>query len=282
MNTNDLLFYNTSAFKRSLSVSFAVFFYFFIIIFLPFGVDNYDSNHQYTVGFLLQIFYFFIPLLCFSLLNEFLLRPVFVIKPSYKNIFLWSIWTLILLSTVVFITYNILGEWHDFKLSSYVEFLIQVSVVLLFPLAGTFFYFRYQSLQSEIKQILTSKEQNLDKNQLIEFKGQGNNDRITLSLANFLYGKSQDNYVEMFFLENGQLNKFLMRCSLRNLSNTVNSPVIVRCHRSFIVNLLHVTVVKGGNHEMTLTLDPFDSVVPVSKSYRDSTLINLRSIKNFV
>ena len=281
MKKSDFLFYNTSTFKLYVSLSLSVFFYFFIVFFLPFGVSNYDANHQYSVDFFLSIFYFFVPLLGFALFNEFVLRPVFVKNPSFKKIILWSIWTLFLLSSVVFITYNFLGDWHDFILSSYVEFLIQVSAVLLFPLAGTFFFFRYQSLQYEIKHILTSKEQFLDQNQLVEFKGQGNNDRITLSLANFIYGKSQDNYVELFFLENGKMNKFLMRCSLSNLSNSINSSVILRCHRSYIVNILHVTAVKGGNQEMTLNLDPFDSVVPVSKSYRDTTIDSLQKIKNF-
>jgi len=121
----------------------------------------------------------------------------------------------------------------------------------------------------------------LDENQLIEFKGQGSKDRITLSLANFLYGKSQDNYVELYYLEKEQLKKFLIRSPLSNLSKSINNLVIVRCHRSYIVNLLQVTAVKGGNYEITLNIDPFDSTIPVSKSYQDSTLETLHKIKNF-
>ena len=281
MEKNSFSFYDTSKYKISLSFSLSIFFFFFIIFFLPFGVNNYNPNHQYTLGFFLEIFLFFVPLLAFSLFNEILLRPIIFKKPSLKKIILWSIWVLFLLSTVIFITYNILGSWHDFKLNSYLEFLIQVSVVLLFPLVGVFFFFRYRSLQYQIEHILTTKEIFLDENQLIEFKGQGSKDQITLSLANFLYGKSQDNYVELYFLEKEQLKKFLIRSSLSNISESINNSVIVRCHRSYIVNLLHVTAIKGGNQDMILSIDPFDSTVPVSKSYRDSTLENLHEIKNF-
>jgi len=281
MEKNSFSFYNTSKYKISLSFSISIFFFFFIIFFLPFGVNNYNPNHQYTFHFFLEIFYFFVPLLTFSLFNEIILRPIVFKKATFKKIILWSIWTLFILSTVIFITYNLLGNWHDFRLSSYLEFLIQVPVVLLFPLLGTFFFFRFRSLQYQIEHILTTKERFLDENQLIEFNGQGSKDQITLSLGNFLYGKSQDNYVELYYLENKQLKKILIRSSLSNLSKSINNIVIVRCHRSYMVNLLQVTAVKGGNHEMTLDIDHFDATVPVSKSYQDSTLENLHEIKNF-
>lgn len=282
MVKNNFSFYNTSNYKFSLSFSLSIFFYCFIIFFLPFGVNNYNPNHQYTFVFFLEIFYFFVPLLGFSIFNEIIIRPFIIKNTSLKKIILWSIWTLFLLSTVIFITYNVLGNWHDFKLNSYLKFLIQVSVVLLFPLVGTFFFFRFRSLQYQIEHILTTKERFLDENQLIEFKGQGSKDQITLALSNFLYGKSQDNYVELYYLENAQLKKFLIRSPLGKLSKTIKNSVIIRSHRSYMVNLWQVTAVKGGNHEMTLSIDHFNTTIPVSKSYQDSILENLHKIKNFV
>ncbi len=281
MQKNSFSFYNSVKYKIVLSFSLSIFFYCFIIFFLPFGVNNYDPNHQYTFTFLFQIFYFFVSLLTFSLLNEIVLRPFVFKNISFRRIILWSFWTLFFLSTVVFVTYNMVGDWHDFRLSSYLEFLIQVPLVLIFPIVGVFFFFRYKSLQDQIEHILTTKETILDENQLLEFKGQGSKDQITLSLSNFLYGKSQDNYVELYFLEKDELKKFLIRSSLNNLSASVKSQVIVRCHRSYIINLLHVSAVKGGNHEMTLHIDPYDMAIPVSKSYRDATLKHLHKVKNF-
>lgn len=278
---NGFLFYNTLKYKISLSFTISIFFYCFIVFFLPFGVNNYNPNHQYTFAFFLEIFYFFIPLLAFSLLNEVIFRPLIFKEITLKKIILWSIWSLISLSTIVFITYNVLGNWHDFKLSSYIEFLIQVPVVLLFPIISVFFFFRYRNLQNQIEHILTTKERFLNENQLIEFKGQGSKDQISITLGNFLYGKSQDNYVELFYLENEELKKFLIRSSLSNLSTSINNLVIVRCQRSYMVNLLQVTAVKGGNNEMTLNIDHFNITIPVSKSYLHPTIETLREIKNF-
>lgn len=281
MDKTNFSFYNTRKYKVSLSIVLAVFFYFFIVFFLPFGVNNYNPNHQYSSEFFLEMFYLIFPVFICSLVNESVIRPLILKQLTLKKIIAWKIWVLIFLSSIVFIGYNYLGNWHDLRLSSYLEFLIQVSVVLLFPLLGVFFFFRYRTLQFQIEHILTTKERFLNENQLIEFKGQGSKDQITLSLGNFLYGKSQDNYVELYYLENEQLKKFLIRSSLQKLTKSINTFAIVRCQRSYMVNLLQVASVKGGNQELTLHIDHFNTTIPVSKSYVSSTLETLHEIKNF-
>ncbi len=281
MNSADLSFYNSRKYKLALSITISVFFYLFIIFFLPFGVDNYNPDHEYTFDFFLEIFFFFVPLSLVLLFNEFLFRPLVVKKATLRNIIFWSIWTLVLAGTVIFFTYNYLGNWHDFLLRSYFEFLVNCSAVLIFPMVGTFFYFRYRGLQYQMDHILTSKEESIDKDRLLEFTGVGSKDRITLSVSGFLYGKAQDNYVELIYLEQDRPRKFLMRTTLSSLIDSVGHSAIVRCHRSYMVNLVHVTAIKGGNQDMTLHLASLDIAIPVSKSFRTSVLENLRVLKNF-
>ena len=274
-------FYNTSQYKIALSYSIAIFFYCFIIFFLPFGVDNYNPNHEYTPDFLLEIFIFSIPLFLGSLLNEFVLRPLVFKEASLKKIIFWNVWTLLFLSSIVFLSYNMLGNWHDFRLVSYLGFLVDVSAVFIFPMAGVFFFYRYRSLQNQIAHSVTTKNSTIDESLLVNFKGQGSKDQIMLSLGNFRYGQAQDNYVELVYVENEELKKFLLRTSLSNLSDSLSNSVIVRCHRSYLVNLLQVHAVTGGSSEIKLHIKAVDAPIPVSKSYREATLQNLHKIKNF-
>lgn len=281
MNQSDLSFYRTKQYKIVLSLSLAIFFYSFLIFFLPFGVDNYNPNHQYTSEFLFEISKFSAGILLLSLVNEFILRPVLVKSVSLKNIIGWSIWTLILLSSLTYVIYNYLGNWHDHSLTSYAGFIVNTSAVLIFPMVGVFFLYRYRTLQYKMEHILTTKDRFIDINQLINFVGQGAKDQITLSLSNFLYGKAQNNYVELYYLEQDELKKFLIRSSLQNLLDGIQSKAIVRTHRSYIANLLHVNAIKGARQEMTVFLDPIDILVPVSKSYRTEMLHLLKELKNF-
>ena len=281
MRLNEFEFYNTTRYKWTLCISISVFFYLFMVFFLPFGVDNYNPRHEYSLNFLIEIFYFFLTSLGFLIFNEFLLRSLFPNFHTMKMIVIWNIWTLVFLSTVTYLTYNMLGEWHDFSIQSYFEFIVNCSSVFIFPIVGSFFYFRYQSLRNQIEHILTSKEELIDPSQLIRFSGQGAKDHISLTLSTFLYGRAQENYVELYFIEQNSINKFLIRVSLRHLVESIEHQAILRCHRSFMVNLYHVNAVKGGQNEFSLYLEFIDQAIPVSKTYKESVLNHLRTIKNF-
>lgn len=280
VHTPDLSFYNSKKYKLTLCLSTALFFFLFLMFFLPFGVSNYNPRHQYTAQFLLMMLIFSGVTFSFSAFNEFVLRPLIFRSVNYKRIVLWSIWTFVLLGIANFFTYNILGNWHDFRFRSALEFIVNCSSVLVFPTVGTFFYFRFQALQQQVNHVLTNIDTRFDPNQLITFSGQGNNDRIALSLAAFQYARAQDNYVELYYLEQEKLAKFLIRASMVSLAESIANRAIVRCHRSYIVNLYHVKSVIGSS-ELKLYLDPFDTVIPVSKSYRDNIMSELRAVKNF-
>lgn len=276
----EFTFYDSKKYKLTLCLSVAIFFYVFLVFFLPFGVDNYNPRHQYTADFLLEIFYFFIVVLSASLVNEFLLRPLLLKKATIRPIILWTLWSFILLGTLIFFTYNYLGNWHDFRFKSYLGFLVNCSSVLIFPTVGSFFYFRYRSLQQQMNYMLTSKGDS-NNDELIQFRGQGSRDQITLASSIFLYGRAQDNYVELYYWEQEHVRKFLMRASLGKLAESIAHQEIIRCHRSYLVNLLQVEAIKGGINDLHLYLRGEEVAIPVSKSYREDVLSQLKILMDF-
>ncbi|MDX1478979.1 MAG: LytTR family DNA-binding domain-containing protein [Saprospiraceae bacterium] len=281
MNTPDLSFYNSRRYGLTLAVVMAVFFYLFLIFFLPFGVSNFDPDHQYTIEFLLEISHFLGITLVAGLVNELVVKPAVLKRVSTRTIIAWSIWTLLLLGMANFLTYNILGNWHDFHFSSAVMFVVNCSTVLIFPLVGTFFYFRYRSLQEKIDHFQSGTRTNLDVEQLITFAGAGAKDKIALSVSTFLYVRAHDNYAAIHYLEQGRPVRQLIRASLGGLMESITHEAVVRCHRSYLVNLVHVQAVKGGKKTMTLYVGPASTPVPTSNSYRQVVREGLHRLKHF-
>ncbi len=146
-------------------------------------------------------------------------------------------------------------------------------------MVGVFFYFRYTSLRSDIERLSNDPTVELDMEGLISFTGEGANDRIALAVSSFLFGRAQDNYVSIHYLEAGEDKKQLVRASLGGLLNGVEHPLVVRTHRSYIVNLYHVNAVKGGKKDLSLYLGPQAVPIPVSKTYRDDVMEKLRQLK---
>ena len=276
----DYSFYDLPRYKLTLSIVTALFFLIFLLTFQPFGVNNYSTKRIFTLEFISILSVIMIVTLGVLLINEFLLRKWFIKKITLGKIIGWSIWTCFLLGISLFLFYNWLGDWHDLSISSAAEFILDISTVSIFPFVGTFFYFRYKNLQKAFEQVVSNKQKHIDSDQLIHFEGQGINDNIMISIADFIYGKAQDNYVELVYRKNNLITKTLIRIPLSTLSEKISSPVIIKCHRSYIVNLFHVrSIIKGS--EMKLILNYIDNPIRVSKSYHQEVDDCLKLIKNF-
>ena len=277
----ELVFFNAPRYKLILSFSIGLFLYFFLIAFLPFGVNNYNPNHTYTFEFLYEIGQYIPITILTSLINEFGIKPLFRGRFSYAFIIGWTIWSLLFLGLIMFVTYNYQGDWHDWKLSSVFGFVADVSKVLIFPMVGTFFYFRYKALQEKYDAFLTNIDNSIDDKRMIHFTGQGTNDKISMMVADFIYAKAQDNYIELHYLKNGQNSRFLIRSSLAGLNDSLDYGFLIRCHRSFMVNLYNVSSIKGGRNDLRITMSHADEMIPVSKTFVDDTLEGLKKYKRF-
>jgi len=252
------------------SVSTAVFFVLFLLVFLPFGVSNYNPEHEYTLEFLLAMSLFGLSTGVTVLASEFLLKPK-IPGPvvTLRGVILWSAWTCLAAGLANYLLYNVMGEWHDLGLLSAVLFVANCTAVLIFPLLGTFFFFRYRDLQSNFEAVLDSGGTGIDSDQLVTFAGPGSGDRIVLRLNDFLYGQAQDNYVA--------LRQHLLRATLTSLAKDTAGMGIERCHRSYLVNLGRITCVRGSGSSLYLSVEGVPEQIPISRSYRERVLAGLRA-----
>ena len=92
--------------------------------------------------------------------------------------------------------------------------------------------------------------------------------RISIPAESIYYIASQDNYVEIQYVLGGKLLNYLMRCRTTRLEKQLEGTSLVRCHRSFIVNVDNVSQFKRENARTVLVLShPDAKKIPVSKSY---------------
>lgn len=103
-------------------------------------------------------------------------------------------------------------------------------------------------------------------------------DTITLQPHELLYIESSDNYCTVVYLKNGQPVKPLLRSSLSRLEGQIDRPDIVRCHRSFIVNLDRVEKVTGNAQGYKLHLLGGQFQIPVARKYNDSLVAQLKAL----
>lgn len=90
-------------------------------------------------------------------------------------------------------------------------------------------------------------------------------DDFILKLDDFLFARADGNYVE-FYLRNGGTGKLVKRITIKELESTLKPfPNIIRTHRSYLVNLHHISSVTGNAQGYKLKLDSYIGMVPVSR-----------------
>jgi len=103
-------------------------------------------------------------------------------------------------------------------------------------------------------------------NSKIEIQTNLKDDTIVFDVNNFLFAKAEGNYVE-FYLKEENINRTVKRITMKELESALSSySNVIKTHRSFLVNLLHIESVSGNAQGYKLYLNDFDTPIPVSRN----------------
>ena len=121
---------------------------------------------------------------------------------------------------------------------------------------------------------LEDKIVEVPKRNLIAFLDEKGEFKISIVLENLLYVDSADNYATIHYLNKGKLSHYLIRNSLKWIEeNLTKETSLVRCHRSYIVNLDNVKVLRKTKEGIYLELDLLNVPdIPVSKTYYERVM----------
>lgn len=123
----------------------------------------------------------------------------------------------------------------------------------------------------------TAKHTNMPR--MISLYDNGNTLRLTINADSLYYFESEDNYVKVHYKHNDKITSYMLRCRTSRVERDLEGTTMVRCHRSYIVNISKIRFL-GEEHRMHyITLDD-DSIkhIPVSKTYYASLLDALNNM----
>ena len=151
--------------------------------------------------------------------------------------------------------------------------LVKTFFILLIPYTMCYIYFIWQERVAQLRTIrerLAEDETTLKAAyvQIYDDKGEM---RLSVRRENLILLESADNYVCVWYLNNNSPKKILVRNTLKNIADSLSSTHIQRCHRSYVVNLDLVKVMRREKEGVFVELG-IDGVpeVPISKTYSDT------------
>ena len=93
------------------------------------------------------------------------------------------------------------------------------------------------------------------------------NESVTLQISDLLFIEAVGNYVKVNHLRDGQVHTDMLRVTMKQLEETLLPyPMIVRCHRAFLVNLGQVEQITSHSGSTQLLIKHCHESLPVSRS----------------
>ena len=92
-------------------------------------------------------------------------------------------------------------------------------------------------------------------------------DTVKVHIPDLLYIEAVGNYVKIYQLSEGQVRADMLRATSKQMEDDLRAyPMIVRCHRAFLVNLQQVEQIVSRAGTMQLIIKHCQESLPVSRS----------------
>jgi DNA-binding LytR/AlgR family response regulator len=256
--------------KTNLGIAFSIFL--FLLFFQPFSIDNFNFENRllYVSGFGVIVF------LSLNLTLVLFYRFYHHIShKKYEDTYTYYLanFTLVMLTTPGFIFYiRYVGKIEITFYIAIKAVIICVSLVVILYVVKTVQLLKEknQLLISELKLLHEKHDQLNDhySNQFIELLAENSSDNFRIQIANILYLKSADNYVEVGYLEGNDFKKKLIRNALKNIEQQLKEyEGFVRTHRAGIVNIQHIEKLNKTYNTYWISFSETQETVPVARQY---------------
>lgn len=257
-------------FVSSLGAGIAV--YLFLIIFQPFGTENFQHPYKFVLLFPYCIIFG----MAFLMAN--------LITSRFSN---WNIGLELLKITFILCMGSVLSYFYNSLFLSHVKLdIVNYFYMFLYTLAvgihisiiyilSRYIYLKniHEKKARDISQHLPVSASEQRQN-LLKITAQ--NTELIINENDFLFVQSMENYCTFYFLENNSLQKALIRISLANVLQQIETGSVKKCHRSYIVNLGRIKKLKGNAQGYKLILPEIDFEIPVSRSFIPSIIPQLQ------
>ena len=267
-----------------------------LAVFKPFGLDAWQWQAY------VHLFFFWVIGVTVCMLTDLILKYIVRMPRSYdkgvsyiirRNLWFQFINTPLVALCVCLYRHFVLSNRVESNQLSLVNFLETLLIIAFCSFAiGLYWRFKFRSkflkveleetrqmneqlkkLQEEEREIVeaaepTAETANLENCLQETLTLTGNtNDTVTLKVSDLLYIEAVGNYVKVCHLRDGVVRTDMLRATSKQMEDALQHvPIMIRCHRAFLVNLGMVEQVVAHSGSMQLIMKHSHDAIPVSRS----------------
>ena len=158
-------------------------------------------------------------------------------------------------------------------------------LIIAIPYTILTLYAAYRSKAEELQMLQyrmsLSSESSMVYPSLINFYDYNGTLKLTINSDSLYYMESQDNYIKIHYENNGKLCSYMLRSRTKTIEESLADTSIVRCQRSYMVNVMKINHIRKGGKSRYIVLSHDDiRPIPVSKSYFKNLITKIDKYNN--
>lgn len=267
--------------QSSIVVAMAVIAMVFMAVFRPFGI--YESLDFLTTGqfakwintrddafYAASLFMMTIALVCIWSSRMIMVHASHK-KLTYKGYFVWCLIEFILVAFVItFCSSGLFHQSHNGLLRLFITVMGRASCILFIPYAFCWLYIIIVDKAQQLRALHESieNEENALQKSFVILCDDHDEMRLSIKREDLIMIESADNYICVWYLNNTNVKKCMIRNTLKRVASQLEDTSIQRCHRSYMINTDLIKVLRRDKDGIFIEFGiegVFD--IPISRTY---------------
>lgn len=239
----------------------------FLLIFSPHNMSSWYEGESPGPVFVLLLFS-----IC-GMVALVISRAILAVVSKDQNLanwqyFAWFLGEILLAAAIVTLGNVLLHRYLMLSWQEYADTLKYAFLLLVQPYAIGLLWFYIREKGQEMDKLEQAIQALPKKPGMLQIKDDQDKPVLNIDPENLLLVKSEDNYVQLYYLTGKEVKKELVRNSIKKLEPQLSKFGFERIHRSYIVNCSKIVLFKKNSRGYHISLAGLDTmVIPVSASY---------------
>lgn len=239
----------------------------FLLLLQPFGFSLLPRQDKYFLIIGFGVITFLALSLHLLIIPSLFPKTFTTSKWNVKKEIFWNLWILFTILTGFFFYCEVLDVYKfNFNL------VIKLILTAIIPITALIIINQNRMLRSRVKfsEDINRKIQDhkLLQEKIVYFNSDYQKDSLAIKVNLLLFIRSANNYIEVYWKEGDNVKNQMVRCSMAYAEDLLKEhKFIVKCHRSYIVNIDFIDRFEGNLQGYKLYFDKIDFPIPVSKSF---------------
>ncbi|MBN1145600.1 MAG: LytTR family transcriptional regulator DNA-binding domain-containing protein [Bacteroidales bacterium] len=261
---NDDLKFNTLAIFFITLILFV-----FLYLFEPFDMDSLPVRQKYIMVSGFSVITFLALTLHLMIIPSFFSKGFSSTNWTIKKEILWNLWILFTILAGYFLFTRFMGLMKfgfDMVITLVFVAIIPISIIIIINYNKMIR--SHLKLADEMNKKLRENKDVHDK--VVYFNSDYQKDNLVIKINALLLIRSANNYIEVFWREGELIKSQMIRMSLLNAEKILKEyKFVLRCHRSYLININHIEKVEGNSQGYKLYFENVNFPIPVSKNSID-------------